>query len=376
MLPVYDIIIVGAGINGCALAYTLKTFSDYSPSILVLEQEGIAAGGSGAAGAFINPKIAKAGELMEVINEAYAYSMDFYTRYFEDDCSFAPLLHLAKFADENEKVAYFKANTTLKTEDIPQGLCDRLIQEAAEYESVYLPHNAIVEAKAVCEKMLEGVSYVISRVNSVAQVDGQWHVEGYRAKRVVLCTGAYPQIVHDPSIQLRAVHGQRCEVSCSNPLDVTIHQHLSISAKKKNGNVALGATHYLDEAQMPDEHEAFEAMLALAEQTYPLEDVDCLEVLKGMRSGSNDYLPVVGQLIDIQASMDTDKSALQGNKSAKIVYYEGLYMINGVGGYGFVLAPYLATMLSKHLFEGMPLPSHLTPDRFYYRYAKKTGMKR
>ena len=77
----YDVIIVGAGINGCSLAFELHKAGQ---RVLVLEQEAIASGGSGAAGAFINPKISKSGPLKELIETAYLYSLDFYTKNFSD----------------------------------------------------------------------------------------------------------------------------------------------------------------------------------------------------------------------------------------------------------------------------------------------------
>jgi tRNA 5-methylaminomethyl-2-thiouridine biosynthesis bifunctional protein len=46
-------------------------------------------------------------------------------------------------------------------------------------------------------------------------------------------------------------------------------------------------------------------------------------------------------------------------------------MINGSGGYGFVLAPYLARILKEHITGAKKIPSSLTPARFFARWAKK-----
>ena len=45
-MQTFDTIIIGAGINGCTLAYTLNKKGH---NVLVLEQDTIASGGSGAA---------------------------------------------------------------------------------------------------------------------------------------------------------------------------------------------------------------------------------------------------------------------------------------------------------------------------------------
>ena len=54
MINVYDTIIIGAGIAGATTAHML---TQKGQSVLVLDKNGIASGGSGAAGAFVSPKI-------------------------------------------------------------------------------------------------------------------------------------------------------------------------------------------------------------------------------------------------------------------------------------------------------------------------------
>ena len=56
-------------------------------------------------------------------------------------------------------------------------------------------------------------------------------------------------------------------------------------------------------------------------------------------------------------------------------YHPDAYMINGSGGYGFVLAPYLAARLRDHLVDDTPFDAALSPVRFIYRYAKKEGKR-
>ena len=63
----YDVIIVGAGINGCTTAYYL---SQAGLNVALIDKTGIASGGSGAAGAFISPKFHKQGPLKDLIDVA------------------------------------------------------------------------------------------------------------------------------------------------------------------------------------------------------------------------------------------------------------------------------------------------------------------
>ncbi len=366
----YDVIIVGAGINGSALAHALH---QQGQKVLVLEKDAIASGGSGAAGAFINPKISKAGPLKELIEEAYRFSLSFYTQKFPDLCTQAPLLHIAKYEDDNEKLRYFKANTTLSQSSPPSELKALLRPYCTAFESVYLNHNAILEAAEVCQAMLQGVSFEKREVKSPEYKEGYWCVDEFRAKKIVLTTGAYESVVSDPTIRLRKIYGQRCEVESPMVLKTTMHHEVSVSATKKNGKIAIGASHYLDESQMPSVQKESENLIAMAQKSFALPELSLYDSFRGMRSGSNDYLPIVGPVVDIEASLLAGPDALKGNKDAKLVFKEGMYMINGVGGYGFVLAPYLASMLADNFCKEKALEAYLEPKRFYYRYAKQQG---
>jgi tRNA 5-methylaminomethyl-2-thiouridine biosynthesis bifunctional protein len=154
-----------------------------------------------------------------------------------------------------------------------------------------------------------------------------------------------------------------------------VHHEVSVSATKKNGRIAIGASHYLNEEEVPSSKEAAQALIALARKSVRLEDIEVENIYCGMRSGSNDYFPIIGALVDSNKSLSLDKTALQGDKTASVVNHPELYMINGAGGYGFVLAPYLSDLLSRHLVNGEIIPASLEAKRFYFRWAKKKGKK-
>lgn len=366
----YDVVIIGAGITGCALAYELHRSEQ---DVLVFEKEGIASGGSGAAGAFINPKISKAGPLKELIEQAYLYSLQFYKTHFLDQTNLAPLLHIAKYTDDNEKVEYFKAHTSLKSEKPPEALTRNLTPYALGFNSVYLKDNAVVEAKEVCEQMLKGIELREEKVLKPEYRDGFWFLNGVKTKKLVLCTGGYETPVPEEYINLRRIYGQRCEVESATEMAQSVHHEVSISVSKKNGRIAIGASHYLDKKDIPEDEDGARHLIDLACKTLQLEEVKITDVYTGMRSGSNDYLPLLGPLVNAKKSLEEDSSALEGNTQASLVYHNNLYMMNGVGGYGFVLAPYLATIMTEHFVQGKELPEFLEPKRFYYRMMKKRG---
>ena len=368
----YDIAIIGAGINGCTLAYEL---SKQGQNLVVIEKNKIASGGSGAAGAFINPKITKAGELKELIEEAYVYSLKFYQEYFDEYTTTAPLLHISKYENDNDKVQYFKEHTKLKTSPIPSTFQDQLKPHALSFNAVYLQDNAVVEAQEICNEMLTNIDLVYENVEKPYYKEGFWFLGNIKAKKVVLCTGAYEAVFDEEYISLRRIYGQRCEIASSTTMDSSLHHEVSVSVTKKNGCIAIGASHYLDESALPNDKQAAQDLMALAQKSIELKDIEVKNVFTGMRAGSNDYLPLLGPLVDMSKSLALDESAIKGNKEAKLSYVKDVYMMNGVGGYGFVLAPYLASLLCEHLINKKDLPKFLQPERFYYRYAKKVGQK-
>ncbi|HIC44660.1 MAG TPA: FAD-dependent oxidoreductase, partial [Sulfurimonas sp.] len=313
--------------------------------------------------------------LKELIEEAYLYSLCFYEKNFLEHTTLSPLLHISKYENDNEKVEYFKKHTKLEIKDLPSSLKNKLKPHALNFSSVYLQNNAVIEPKEICEAMLKGIELRIQEVKQAEFIDGIWEIDGIKAKNIVLCTGAYEEVFKQEYISLRRIYGQRCEIQSSTIMKESIHQDVSISVTKKNGCIAIGASHYLDVKEIPSDEEGAKSLLELAQKSFELEDVKVHNVLTGMRAGSNDYLPIIGPMVDMTKSLEHDASALKGNKNAKLSMIDNVYMINGVGGYGFVLAPYLAKMMCDYLVDDKPLAEYLEPKRFYYRIAKKKGLR-
>ncbi|WP_345984356.1 FAD-dependent oxidoreductase [Sulfurimonas sp. HSL-1656] len=371
----YDTAIIGAGINGCATAYFLTKGGE---KVALIDREGIAAGGSGAAGAFVSPKFSKGGPLKALMEESYLFSLDFYECYFPELIRIAPLIHFAKYEDENEKVRAFKETTALpmlaSMPEVP------LTEEAEAFEHVVLARSGLVNAQAVCTRLAEGSDFILDDINIIKYSEGLWSVGRIRAKKVVLATGAYRPVVSMPHIALRAVWGHRVDIRTSTPLPCHLHQYVSIAATGANGEGAIGATHdvHYDPQTVTEPYDVAQGraeLLQKAAKTVMLEHVEVLKDYTGLRSGSNDYYPLVGRVADAEASLLAVPGLSKGVKTdaASLVYHPGLYMINGTGGYGFVMGPLLARSLAESLLEGKPLPEALDPTRFLYRWAKRAG---
>ncbi len=360
----YDVAIIGAGINGCSVAYALQ---ESKKRILLLDKEGVAAGGSGAAGAFISPKFSKAGELKELLHEAFLYSMAFYEEHFSHIFKRVQLVHLAQDESDAQTLRIYKEQTELTLLEVAG--------EAREYVSI---NAGVVDAKRMCEAMAQSAEFVKEEVTSLIYDDGVWIInDAYSAKEVVLATGAYLPILREPYIELRGVWGHRIDVKTTTPNPYAWHQFVSISPSS-DGVLAIGATHNVhyhpQTSEQPYDLDAGrEELLEKAARTLELKNIEIIQDYMGLRSGSYDYLPIVGPLVLSQETLQNTSLRLKVKNAdyEEFSYYPNLSMINGSGGYGFVLAPYLAKILKEHIKSGKKVSDIVAPARFFARWAKR-----
>ena len=194
-----------------------------------------------------------------------------------------------------------------------------------------------------------------------------------------MATGSYDLVVKIPYLELRRIWGHRIDVKTTTKVPYSIHHHLPISPSSEEGTLAIGATHNLLYNPFGDEvydvEEGRKELLEKALKSVKLEDVEVIKDYTGLRSGSNDYLPIIGPVIDAETTMDENFKVgrLKWMSDDSFSNFPELYIINGTGGYGFVLAPYLAKQLTEHIINKTVLDTALTPTRFFRRWVKKQG---
>ena len=360
----YDIAVIGAGINGCSITHEL---TNAGKRVVLFDEGGIASGGSGAAGAFISPKFSKAGELKEILHDAFLYSMEFYEKNFPKLLRKSPLLHIAKDELDDTILRVYKEHTDLELLDL----------ESQTRESISI-NAGIVNAKPMCEALAKSAKFIKQKVESLEYDDGVWVInETYTAKEVVLATGAYKTVIQEPYIQLRGVWGHRIDIKTSTPNPHSIHQFVSISPSS-NGELAIGATHNVHyhpqtTSEEYDVKEGRAELLEKASRSINLDEVEVIRDYTGLRSGSFDYMPLIGSLVMSEETLQNKSINFYTKKPdfTEYSYYPNLYMINGSGGYGFVLAPYLAKKLSEYILSSKEISPRLTPSRFFSRWVKK-----
>lgn len=373
----FDIAIIGAGINGTASAHFL---AKAGLDVAIFDKEAIAAGGSGAAGAFISPKVSKGGRLKEVIEAAYLYSLRFYDEDFPEHIVDSPQLHIAKHQDDAAKVMAFKTTTSIPLVKQPEARETLLSDYAKSFESVFIKESGVVDAQKMCEALAQDATFFQAEIKAITRTKRGWKVGDIEAEKVILATGAYDSVVDEPFIQLRAIWGHRVDIQTTTKIPFIIHHEVSIAPSSQTGASAIGATHDVHYHPQHTEHDydieaGRKTLLEKALGSVRLEEVEIVHDYTGLRSGSNDYLPLLGALPDASASLREHPELRKGAKVAPdaLVYHPDLYIINGTGGYGFVLGPYLAYHLSRHIVDDRPIDPDLDPSRFLFRWAKRAG---
>lgn len=366
MSAYYDTVIIGAGIAGASIAHALK---QKNHSLLVLDKAGIASGGSGSAGAFVSPKIGKGSPLQILTNEAFIFAKYFYKTHCPKHFHQTGVMRIPKDAEDALKFSiYEQYNTTDYQKYTTKQLYDNGIH--SPFDSFYFPDAGDCDALEVCHILLENIEVQKYEVQSISQEEGLWHIGKYRTKHLILATGYEHTLANLDYMGIKGTWGTRGDFTSSLPMDISMHQSMSISANR-NGKIKLGATHEKSiKTPTPCQKEK---ALNLKEQASSLIDSSDFLLEKtfcGMRGGSKDYVPLVGKVIDVPYMLETYPKIKRGAKP-KLKYKENLYIFTGLGGRGFVFAPLMAKILAEYIVEDKAIDTRVSPDRLFLKWCRK-----
>jgi tRNA 5-methylaminomethyl-2-thiouridine biosynthesis bifunctional protein len=366
MFKTYDTIIIGAGIAGASTAYALR---QKGQNVLVLDKDGIASGGSGAAGAFVSPKIGKGAPLQKLTNEAFEYAKAFYLSTCPTLFNQTGVIRIPKDEVDAQKFSVYEPYNDNKYEIYTKSQLENLGIKA-ELESFYFPEAGVCEAKEVCETLLSNIEVMKYEVKEVIQENGVWCVSEYRAKNLVLATGYESDLADLRYMGIKGTWGTRGDFSSKLALEVSMHQSMSVGANV-NGIIKLGATHEKEVKEVvPCKKVQALSLKEKASSLIETSDLKLKEVFCGMRSGSKDYFPLVGKVIDVPFMLEKYPAVTRGAKP-EMKYVDNLFVCNGLGGRGFVFAPLMAKMLAECIVEGEGVDIRVDPDRLFLKWARK-----
>ncbi len=371
-MQIYDLAIVGAGVAGCTLAHFCR-----DKNVILLDRASEpATGGSGAAGAFVSPKLGKGGELLKLTNLAFEIASKFYTENFPKYFDKSGIVRLPK--DEKDE-----ANFGLYQELVGGKLLNEneLKEFGIKNERVglYFQDGGVCDAQGLCKALIKDVEFRQFEVKELKQEQGVWVLHSSSgeifAKRVALATG------HEGHeflkyMGIRHVWGSRGDFYSDADIKVCMHKTVSVS-RNKDGIIKIGASHVkaksATEACQICDGEPLKQLIEKASEFAEILNLRLKETFCGMRSGSHDYFPLAGKVIDAEFMLQTYPQIKRGYKKAPIKYIDNLYVINGVGGRGFVFSPMLAQQLKALIFQGREVDSRINPDRLFLKWARKLG---
>ena len=367
----YDVIVIGAGIAGCSIAHALHTRGQ---SVLLVDRSSVpASGGSGAAGAFVSPKIGKGGPLQQLTNEAFEYAQQFYRRNFPEYFTASGVVRIPRDAEDAKKFQAYSQYNISKYENWDEaGLKDRKIEDSLG--GFFFPDAGDCDAPALCRVLSDGIDFMQFAVVSLMHTDTGWIVsqsdrEAIVAKRVVLATGHQNDLVDMRYLGIKGLWGSRGDYATQRTLPVSLHKRLSVSSSR-NGIVKIGATHVKHPNPcMVCDGQPLSGLFDEASKLVDASDFVLKETYCGMRSGSRDFFPVVGEVIDVPWMLDHHPGITRGAK-APLRHRPNLYVLNGLGGRGFVFAPLMAKWLAERVVSDRPIPERVHPDRLFYKWVR------
>ncbi|WP_294966406.1 FAD-dependent oxidoreductase, partial [Sulfurimonas sp.] len=235
--------------------------------------------------------------------------------------------------------------------------------------------------------MVEDCDFYKKDIYKLIFKDNIYYVEDIKAKKIILAQGVSKSLVSHPYFNISPIFGLRIDVKTSTNIPFNIHKSISISTNKKDGMVAIGATHDRhDSSQLEcittcdkcnfyvdQEKDQVNSLLSKAKELINLEDLEVVKTYKGARATIKSYFPLIGKIVNYESSLKKHPSIKNGTKISQdcLDYYPNTYIINALGSRGFVFAPYLAKILSEHILNESPIPKDISTQKLFYKAARK-----
>jgi len=367
----FDFAVIGAGISGASTAYFLNRLGK---SVVVIDRDKIASGGSGAAGAFLSPKICSNSEYSAFINDSFKFSIDFYERNFPQFLDKSGLLRVLKNQKDIDKCRlseelYPKNFRYLKPEEI-----STLKTEACRFGGYFFEDGALIDSVGIIKAMLKDIELRESlHVELLRYEEGRYILGDIESKNVVLCAGNAKEFEEIEYCGLKDIYGHRIDVKTDTKLPFHLHKSCSISASH-NGVVHIGATHipnyrYNKEGDFEKE---LRDMVDLAKSYVDFKGFEVQKIHFGVRNSTRDFFPVIGRVIDAKETLKKFPYIKKGSLVPKedYIYYPNMFIHSGLGARGFVLAPKTAEILTKQIDSNSQIDKKTDTQRLFLKYAK------
>lgn len=383
----YEYIVIGAGIAGCSITHFL---SKHSKKVLLIDKnEDVGYGASGAAGAFLSPLLGKPNKFKDLVTKALRFSTNFYLENFPEDIVNCGVVRIPKDIEDEKKFESYKPYMDFSY--------------TKEDDGYFFKIGSQVNARKMCRNLSKDVEKLLNfDVYTINKKDEHWLINRkIKGKKLILTTGCDIELIEEEYFKIRAVWGQKIDVLTSTSTKKNYHKACSVSNSKfdektQKNILSIGATHHRMDCDVIDcnlclkganinkttshgyaldrSESDTKELLQKANDIIKLEDVEVIDIKVGARASSLDYFPMLGSLVDSKTTLEKFPHLKNGAhiKNHMISIYDNLYVLNGLGGRGFVLSPYLANNLVEHIINNTEIDDDVLLHRIFKRWVKKS----
>jgi len=337
--------IIGAGVAGAALA---RGFCHLGVQAKVYDQAGVGAGASGNPAALVTPRL-DAGLAPNALlhAEAFARAAQLYRLETPEAIIAEGALQLATHPRDLEtadkpgrfaKIAGWDGFDPGAVALMDAQTAAAALDEAAAPAAVSLPTALVVAPQAVLEAWLPN-GVISARIDRLEYADGVWRLldpaGGLIAAADVVCLAGGPAAIRLADLPLRPVRGQ-VSFTAGTPFTGAAASWSGYAIPLRRGTL-FGATHLRDDwsedARREDDAHNLESLRAGRPALAARIMAEALASRASLRAMTPDYLPLAGP----------------------IAGPPGLFVLSGLGGRGFSLAPLLGEAVAAQAL-GAPSP--------------------
>jgi tRNA 5-methylaminomethyl-2-thiouridine biosynthesis bifunctional protein len=352
-MKVFDFVIIGGGIAGLLSAYRLKEFNT-----ILLDKKGILQGASGAAGAFLFPKVGFNTLYTEFINNSIIEAIKFYKSLGVNTHTKGVLI-LPRDEKDIEKFKKYEKEIKIPFEKRDKGF--------------FFDIGSLIEVNELRERI--DVNFRNLEVKNIKFKNNVWVInEEIKSKNIILATG-YEKLIEIEYIKIRPIWGERIELQnnklkSSKKLDIYYHKNCSLAFV--NDKFRIGATHKRDCLECKENLEEAKYLIKKANEIMQI-DGEIVSIKGGHRAASIDFFPIADRVIDIRKTILENPKIIKGELPKEIFYKEGLFIINGMGGRGFSNAVSSSRILKEKILENKD--SILDSKRLFIKWVRRNGEK-
>ncbi len=374
------IAIIGAGIAGASLTYSLKR-EGYQ--VELFDKTGPAAGASGNPGGLIMPRL-DLGETPAAafFCQSYLYTLNILQelqnkagKFFNPCGIFQPAMN------DDEKRRHEKL-VSLKI------LPDEWVEK--RNEGLFFPQAGVIDPARYVAALIDDTAVTRANISALSREKDGWALFSDDGQQfnffdaVITANSVGIVRLYDTShLALNAVAGQ-IDLFEDGPSPQYAIAAGPYAAPASLGGLIIGATYdkiSVDSSPIPDRG-ATQSNIDAVRKLNPdlVENVDAEQSIPrtSIRCQTPDRLPIIGALPDWDFFLHYYVGLKKGLRTdyPQATYQKGLYVLSGLGSRGLVTAPLAAAMIAAEI-SGAPSPvaakisAALHPARFYIRQLKR-----